>query len=136
MTDNEIIKALECCISHKGNVACKSGCPFHEQELCIEDGDALLKHSLDLINRQKAEIERLKAEAECADGYADALVAKAKSEAIQEFTERLKNEIISDTAYGCDSNQHSGYYDYSIKIGDMPEYIDDLVKEMVGESNV
>ena len=59
MTDAEIIKALECCVSHKGIEACKSSCPFHEQELCIEDGDALLKHSLDLINRQKAEIDIL-----------------------------------------------------------------------------
>ena len=46
----------------------------------------------------------------------------------------MKNEIISDTAYGCDSNQHSGYYDYTIKIGDIPEYIDNLVKEMDGEA--
>ena len=57
----------------------------------------------------------------------------AKAEAIEEFAERLKNEIINDTAYACDSTQHSGYYDYQIKIGDIPEYIDNLVKEMVGE---
>ena len=54
-----------------------------------------------------------------------------KSEAIKEFAERLKIEIISDTAYGCDCNQHSGYYDNTIKIGDIPEYIDDLVEEMM-----
>lgn len=59
----------------------------------------------------------------------------AKSEVINEFAERLKNEIINDTAYACDSTQHSGYYDYQIKICDIPEYIDNLVKEMVGESN-
>ena len=60
-------------------------------------------------------------------------IQEEKSEAVREFAERLKNEIISDTAYGCDSNQHSGYYDYTIKIGDIPEYIDNLVKEMVGD---
>ena len=54
----------------------------------------------------------------------------AKVKVLKEFAERLKNEIISDTAYGCDSNQHSGYYDYKIKIGDIPEYIDNLLKEM------
>ena len=59
MTDNEIIKALECCTSHRGYEACIGGCPFHEQELCLKDADAVLTHSLDLINRQQAEIERL-----------------------------------------------------------------------------
>ena len=58
------------------------------------------------------------------------LVDDTKTEAIKEFAEMLKNEIISDTAYGCDTNQHTGYYDYQIKIGDIPEYIDNLVKEM------
>ena len=58
-----------------------------------------------------------------------------KAEAYKEFAERLKNEIINDTAYACDSTQHSGYYDYQIKIGDIPEYIDNLVKEMEGDSN-
>ena len=56
-------------------------------------------------------------------------IETAKSKAIQEFAERLKNEIISETAFGCDSNQHTGYYDYQIKIGDIPEYIDNLLKE-------
>ena len=59
----------------------------------------------------------------------------AKTEAYKEFAERLKNEIISDTAYGCDSSQHTGYYDYQIKIGDIPEYIDNLLNELVGEDN-
>lgn len=60
MTDNEIIKALECCISHEGFEACKSSCPFHEQEMCLEDGDALLKCSLALIKRQQADVEQWK----------------------------------------------------------------------------
>lgn len=56
-----------------------------------------------------------------------------KAEACKEFAERLKNEIIGDTAYGCDTNQHSGYYDYQIKIGDIPEYINNLLNELVGD---
>lgn len=59
--------------------------------------------------------------------------SEIRAKVIKEFAERLKNKIISDTAYGCDCNQHSGYYDYRIKIGDIPEYIDNLVKEMGGE---
>ena len=57
-------------------------------------------------------------------------ILEIKSEAIKEFAERWKNEIISETAYGCDSNQHTGYYDYQIKIGDISEYIDDLLKKI------
>jgi hypothetical protein len=39
---------------------------------------------------RKSENERLKAEADMADGYADALEAKAKSEAYREFAEKIK----------------------------------------------
>ena len=84
------------------------------------------------------EIENLKIELESMRSAANSLkmhYKKAKSEAIKEFAEELKLRIIDDTAYGCDCNQHSGYYDYTIKIGDIPEYIDDLVKEMTEEKN-
>ena len=78
----------------------------------------------DLINRQEAEIERLK---RILDSYAlqygtavdkDRFLRQAKSEAIKEFAERLKL---------------NGYWDI-----DLPDYvfvddIDNLVKEMVGE---
>ena len=65
--------------------------------------------------------------------YAEQVKTEIKHEAYKEFAEKLKNEIINDTAYACDSTQHSGYYDYQIKIGDIPEYIDNLLKELVGE---
>ena len=51
MTDNEIIKALECC----RNDEC-SQCPLQDG-VCSEKD--VIKDALDLINRQKAEIERL-----------------------------------------------------------------------------
>ena len=55
MTDNEIIKALEC-VSDKKLGDCNV-CPLNDY-----DGDCawiIVEHALDLINRQKAEIERL-----------------------------------------------------------------------------
>ena len=57
MTDTEIIKALECC-SKPVIEECCSECPYHlgGQENCHK----LLGDILDLINRQQAEIERLK----------------------------------------------------------------------------
>ena len=58
MTDNEIIKALECC-SDIPEKSCKDNdCPFIAE--CGADLHILEKSALDLINRQKAEIESLK----------------------------------------------------------------------------
>lgn len=54
MTDNEIIKALECCRKPVSDCVC---CPVEYGEACF---DHLKTLALDLINRQKAEIDRLK----------------------------------------------------------------------------
>ena len=54
MEYNEIIKALECCVI---GYACPKDCPYMGKGLCM---DKIRKDALDLINRQKAEIERLK----------------------------------------------------------------------------
>ena len=131
MTDNEIIKALECCY-RKGDTPCRD-CPFNEFEDC---NDVLMAdYVFNLINRQQAEIERLKEQPYTFQiEVSKKIESEIRAKVIKEFAERLKNKIISDTAYGCDCNQHSGYYDYRIKIGDIPEYIDNLVKEMVGEA--
>ena len=54
MTDNEIIKALKlCAFIEKGG--CKE-CPYNSYENC---GEMKVFETVDLINRQKAEIERL-----------------------------------------------------------------------------
>ena len=56
LTDEEIVKSLECCAVEP----CEDcgNCPrFTKEKLCHK---ANAKQSLDLINRQKAEIERLK----------------------------------------------------------------------------
>lgn len=59
MTDNEIIKALELCFAEKGTKQTCGECPYHKfGELCKVKRD---RDTLDLINRQQAEIERLKA---------------------------------------------------------------------------
>ena len=56
MTDTEIIKALECCASDYIN-ACDD---CHFQKRCLQD-EKLEVLTLDLIKRQKAEIENFKA---------------------------------------------------------------------------
>lgn len=106
MTDNEIINALACCQSNDSKT-CR-WCCYRQYRYCRE---VMARYALDLINRQKAEnkeiweercriydslqeakaeIERLKSEAQMADGYADALIERTKAEAIKEFAEWLK----------------------------------------------
>ena len=85
MTDNDIIKALECC---KDNY-CKS-CPrLYCGDEVVECRAVLMEITLDLINRQKAEIERLeKANERFAKDF-DSYYATVKSQAAKEFAERL-----------------------------------------------
>lgn len=61
MTDNEIIKALECCTKGTTSDVCDD-CPLRTTDICTEEENGVLKLALDLINRQKAEIERLTAQ--------------------------------------------------------------------------
>ena len=131
MKPNEIKKGLEDLINHTH----------------ITDQKFVLCYVFDYINQLEAEVEKYKVFpvhtlsssalicTKTSEEY-DELIADIGNEAIKEFVERLKNEITSETAYGCDTNQHSGYYDYSIKIGDIPEYIDNLVKRKVSDNDV
>lgn len=56
-TDEEIIRALKLCFALKGTSETCAKCPYHSfGKLCKVERD---KDALDLINRQRAEIERL-----------------------------------------------------------------------------
>ncbi len=103
MTDNEIIKALETCCGDNGCF----GCPYTKDYSCRLLRNPI-KDALDLINRQKAEIERLNYE----NLQTIASIKHLKAEAIKEFAERLKKETKG-------------------LIG--ANFIDNLVKEMVGD---
>ncbi len=83
MTDNEIIKALECC--HKG-VLC-GNCPMYGTRDCMLK---LYKNSLDLINRQKAEIKDLQERNVVLRGAVDG--QKAEIERLQEAYKQLEWE--------------------------------------------
>lgn len=94
MTDKEIIKALECCIEAELTEDCKKlKCPFFDNEIynCMNVGDenAMYRYSLDLINRQQAEIERLNKEvdqlSQCVLYHEGQIV-----DAVKEFADRLK----------------------------------------------
>ena len=94
MTDEQIIKALKCCGNWESDESCDE-CP--ENTYGFGCAQKMAKHSLDLINRQKAEIERLqiknKTLTEITKNY-DWKFEKAKSEAIKEFAD--KGELIHD----------------------------------------
>ena len=151
MTDNEIIKALECCSKPVIEECCLE-CPYYlgGQENCHK----LLGDIIVLINRKQAEIERLKKEVnlvsiqfqDLQERYeeAHAEIEQWKEEAnkyqklwciamddieiaqfgaIQELAKRLKSSIYINTnllVYQCE---------------EVESVIDDIVKEMVGETN-
>ena len=119
MTDNEIIKALECCSTGETYADCeKNDCPLYLGITMgckyIDKENQLYSDALDLINRQQAEIERLeKTEIEIDDfcrrlcrmrmlngnaiaSYEDLqnYIQEAKSEAIKEFADKVKQELM------------------------------------------
>ena len=78
--------------------------------------------ALDLINRQKAEIEKLKGSTIVSNIMESQRIKReAKAEAYKEFAERLKSSIYINSnllVYQCEA---------------VESMIDDIVKEMVGE---
>ena len=61
-TDEEVIKALECCVQGDSCLGC---CPYDDGDYdCAHCTSKLARDALNLINRQKAEIERLYKEIE------------------------------------------------------------------------
>lgn len=144
MTDNEIIKTLGCCI--KDNEDCWD-CPLQNKWDCH---NALKNNALELINRQKTEIEEYKkaniliaqqrdgrdkdiAELEAAietletnnHSLCMTLANRARTEraeAIKEFAERLKEK-----------SQRYPYYEYGLVRAVPTDEIDNLVKEMTSK---
>ena len=112
MTDNEIIKALENIINEKIG-CCAEDCAFYDGKVhsCEQ---TIAKYSLDLINRLKAEIERLNNTIYTFEKHFEFV----KAEAVKEFAESLKTK-------------ERPTFPLAMVI-DVYE-IDNLVKEMVGD---
>ena len=122
MTDNEIIKALECCCTDVREDTCPK-CAFYKKHRC---STLMLNGASDLINRQKAEIEKLKnRNAFLENEYKNQgelfweRVKIKQSEVIKEFAERLKTNF----------NKNIRLYG-RCTVYDATTEIDDLVKEM------
>lgn len=135
LTDEEIIEALEFCVKAR----CSKDCSYKNigNANCIKN---IMKDSLDLINRQKAEIEKLKEENK---NYQELLthekganialrvmydkvsknIKTAKSEAYKEFAKKLKART-AVTAHGFGDDRYDLIND---------DFIEKILKEMVGE---
>ena len=125
ITDSEIIKALECCSSNAtGNEYCKD-CPYNFTEYC---GEESAKDTLNLINRQKAEIERLENTLNDVLDRQPLLVERAekyaKTEAYKELAEELKG-----CCFDIDTDNIN---EPTVRIlWDAENTIDDVVKELM-----
>ena len=127
LTDNEIIKALEEYLQKCQNIK------YGARQKILVDAD-FLKDVLDLINRQKAEIERLKEELKITRAYVHdnglewglisikKLVDDTKSEAIKE----LAKEFVADLS-------HMLTYDKDYIKAKIFRLVEIKQKEMVGE---
>ena len=116
MTDNEIVEVLKLCTTQDGSIPCYD-CPrWNDDEQECEGIDYTA--TLDLINRQKAEIEKLKGSTIVNNIMESQKIKKvAKAEAYKEFAEKL-------TSIG----KRDGAYDL-VSVFEIAE----LLKEMVGE---
>ena len=132
MTDNEIVKALEYCFTNDWNRTKCDKCKFYTGTTqCVED---LKSASIYLINRQQAEIERLKCEMGkllpkgCAYAVqmevSNKLETQIRAKAVKEFAERLKEKSYKTI-------RNYGLTKDVVEVCD----IDNLVIEMVGENN-
>ena len=134
MTDNEIIKALECL---RGNAFDCGECPYCScyPAPCEQQ---VAKDALFLITRQQTEIERLK-NRDMQVEVSDKLEREIKAEAVKEFAERLKeqdgydNHVFDDCASILVPKEYLKGRDEKIK--EVWTTIDNLVKEMVGKNN-
>lgn len=127
MTDNEIIKTLECLCG--GGDSCTE-CAYHKKYRFDECRKQVAKDTHGLVKRQQAEIERLKIENQSLRGAANSYKLhynEAKTEAIKEFADRLKalDRLDIDVSYGY-GREH---YTEAIAVN----LIDNLIKEMAGE---
>lgn len=117
MTDNEIIKAVECCI---GNTRCGE-CPMFRTPNCM---NRVFGYVCDLINRQNAEIERLENKKYIKIVKCIATnMYEEKSKVIKEFADRFKNIADKTTIKYVDD-----YGKVSFLINEVD--LDNLVKEM------
>lgn len=93
MTDEEIIQALECISTFDCEICIDDKCTYYTGGEMYPCNDMkIAKDTLDLINRQKTEIERLQKENHqfaCMGKF----YSEIKSDVAKEFADRVKDDI-------------------------------------------
>jgi hypothetical protein len=121
MTENDIIKALECCTNPKvGEICPRANFADVCTDGCIQ---ILMVQALDLINRQKSEIEKK-------DIEIDILIRKKEALKDEVSELRAENERLKVDKILCLQIGPSKRLFWKIT-----EDIKNLVKEMVGDDN-
>ena len=114
-TDEEIIRNYEWCIGCTPD-RCRE-CTMDEEGFCEEELQDLV---LDLINRQKAEIEKLKGSTIVSNIMESQRIKReAKAETYKDFAEIIKDKWFDNR--------------YDSPDVDFDDFISNLLKEMVGE---
>ena len=132
MTDKEIIKALERCSRNKFNDCCGCPCFISDGRTPMQCMSDLMKNALDLINRQQAEIERLKKLLDEEEKKNLIFAKRFYKEGVEEFAERLSNKIINTPSEITETS--ADYLTGSAKRQlEIIDYIDEIRKEMVGD---
>lgn len=116
-TDEEIIRNYGWCIGCTSD-RCRE-CTMDEEGFCEEKLQDLV---LDLINRQKAEIEKLKVKVQQFSNIIESqrIKREAKAEAYKEFAEIVKDKWFDNR--------------YDSPNVDFDDFIDDVLKELVGDN--
>lgn len=141
-TDEQIINSVKCCAKQISNCS-QCSYRFNEDDE-FDCEEALGRNTLDLINRQAAEIENLKQIIDENDKEILKLQKriifwredlnyqpeKIKSEAIKGFAERLKIKV---KMYNSEDVDEGDLIDDLLTEGETVEIIDNLVKEMTEE---
>ena len=124
ITDEEIKSSLEVIATTRNCNECKiRNCKWGTCNCSQITANA----ALDLINRQKAEIEKLKGSTIVSNIMESQRIKReAKAEAYKEFADRIRQVIVLN-------NTHDGYLVHDIDYNCLMEDIDDVLKELVGE---
>ncbi len=126
-TDEEIKSSLEVIATTRNCNECKiRNCKWGTCNCSQITANA----ALDLINRQKAEIEKLKGSTIVSNIMESQKIKReAKVEAYKEFAEKIKKSIKENVDEAWHRDDGNGIYDAEYVLDD----IDNLLKEMVGE---
>lgn len=130
-TDDDVIKALR--LHSKEGESCLGKCPYANERYC---GSKMAKGALDLINRQRAEIERLTVEYAGFRGAANSLKMhynNARAEAIKEFEDKLKARFFNYYEGLNENTSKSNYHGETLMFYEVADMIEDCIESVVEE---